>query len=131
MKILDTNICIYIINERPKEVFDQLRQHSIDEIALSSITVAELVFGVEKSLSKRNRLALEKFLSPFQILDFGSDAAWVYGKTRHHLQKKGLPIGPMDQLIASHAISLNATLVTNNEREFRRIPNLKLENWLR
>ncbi|WVN41604.1 type II toxin-antitoxin system VapC family toxin [beta proteobacterium MWH-UniP1] len=131
MKILDTNICIYIINEKPKEVFDRLRQHTIEEIALSSITVAELAFGVEKSLSKKNQIALEKFIAPLQVVDFNSNAAWVYGRIRHALQKKGLPIGPMDQLIASQAISLNATLVTNNEREFRRIPNLKLENWLR
>lgn len=131
MKILDTNICIYLINKNPESVLDRLSQHAVDEIALSSITVAELVFGVEKSQSKKNRGALERFLMPFQILDFDSQSAWTYGKIRHTLKSKGVGVGPMDQLIASQAITLNATLVTNNEQEFRRIPNLKIENWAR
>lgn len=130
MKILDTNICIYLINKNPKPVLDRLSQHSVDEIALSSITVAELVFGVEKSQSRKNRGALEHFLMPFQILDFDSQSAWTYGKIRQTLESKGVGVGPMDQLIASQAITLNATLVTNNERELRRIPSLKIENWV-
>lgn len=130
MKILDTNICIYLINKNPKPVLDRLSQHSVDEIALSSITVAELVFGVEKSQSRKNRSALEHFLMPFQILDFDSQSAWTYGKIRQTLESKGVGVGPMDQLIASQAITLNATLVTNNERELRRIPSLKIENWV-
>lgn len=131
MKILDTNICIYLINKNPEPVLNRLSQHAVEEIALSSITVAELVFGIEKSQSKKNRSALEQFLMPFQILDFDYRSAWTYGKIRHALNIKGAGVGPMDQLIASQAITLNATLVTNNEQEFRRIPDLKIEKWAR
>ena len=99
-------------------------------IGISSITLAELQYGVMKSSnSKKNQDALEKFLTPLQIFDFGHEQAIIYGKVRADLEKKGIPIGPLDTLIASHAISLKMILATNNEREFRRIPELLIENW--
>ncbi len=100
-------------------------------IGISSITLAELQYGVMKSSSPaKNQDALEKFLTPLQVFDFGFEQTIIYGKVRADLEKRGTPIGPMDTLIASHAISLNMALVTNNEKEFRRIPELLVENWI-
>jgi len=128
--ILDTNICIYIIKKRPIEVFERFRRLSIGTIGISSITLAELQYGIMKSSNPvKNQEALDKFLTPLEILDFGYQATIEYGKIRAELEKKGTPIGPLDTLIASHAKSLDLTLVTNNEREFERIVGLKIENW--
>ncbi len=128
--ILDTNICIYIINNKPKQVFERFRACQLGDITISSITAGELAFGVEKSGSMRNKLALEKFISPLNVLPFSEKAIWHYAKTRHYLQSQGMPIGSLDMLIAGHALSENLILVTNNTKEFQRVPNLKLENWI-
>jgi tRNA(fMet)-specific endonuclease VapC len=128
--LLDTNICIYIINRRPMEVFDRFEGLKVGQVAISSITGAELSFGVEKSGSIRNRQALDKFLAPLDILAFDEAAMRAYGPLRSHLEGQGTPIGPMDTLIAAHALALGATLVTNKTREFQRVPALVLENWV-
>lgn len=127
--LLDTNICIYIINRKPPEVFRHFDGLSVGEIAISSITGAELAHGVAKSGSPRNQQALEKFLTPLDILPFDAQAMQHYGRLRAQLEKQGTPIGPLDTLIAAHALALGCTLVTNNLREFERVPGLSLENW--
>lgn len=128
--LLDTNTCIYIINRRPAQVFDHFAGRRIGEIAISSITGAELAFGVAKSGSPRNRQALDKFLAPLEILPFDEAAMRRYGPLRSQLERQGQPIGALDLLIAGHALALDFTLVTNNLREFKRVPGLRLENWV-
>jgi tRNA(fMet)-specific endonuclease VapC len=129
--LLDTNICIYIIRKRPSSVFEKFQELRIGRVGLSAITVAELQYGVAKSSNPdKNRDALERFLTPFQIVEFNYNAAIQYGMIRAQLEKAGTPIGPLDTLIAAHAMSLGLTLVTNNEKEFERIPGLELENWV-
>ena len=129
--LIDTNICIYIMNERPPEVLRKFRDQEPGAIAISSITVSELQYGVYKSSRiKENRQRLKDFLYPFTILDYDEDAAAEYGRIRADLEKKGLVIGPHDMLIAAHAVSRNLTLVTNNTREFERIEALQVENWV-
>ena len=128
--LLDTNICIYIINKRPAQVlarFDGLRY---GDVGVSAITGAELSFAVAKSGSARNRAALEKFLAPLDLLPFDAAAMQVYGPLRADLQARGQPIGSLDMLIAAHALALGATLVTNNLSEFGRVPGLPCENWV-
>lgn len=127
--LLDTNTCIYIINRRPPGVAEQFAQHPPDAIGLSSITLAELRYGVEKSGSARNAQALEAFVHPLEILEFDAAATRPYAQVRTALEKQGTPIGAMDLLIAAHALDLGATLVTHNTREFARVPGLKLDNW--
>lgn len=128
--LLDTNICIYIIKRKPPEVLERLTSLDPEEVGVSSITVAELEYGVAKSSRPRqNRDALINFLAPLQILAFDDEAARHYGDIRVHLEKAGKPIGAMDLLIAAHARSLSLTLVTNNEKEFSRVPGLVVENW--
>jgi tRNA(fMet)-specific endonuclease VapC len=130
--LLDTNICIYIIKKKPVEVFEKFKNLTIGDVGISSITLAELQYGIEKSSSpEKNREALEKFLTPIEILEYGYDATVEYGKIRAELEKKGVPIGPLDMLIASHAKSLDMVLVTNNIREFERVADLKIENWIK
>lgn len=130
--LLDTNICIYIIKQKPTKVFKRFEGLKIGTVAISSITLAELQYGIMKSTSlKKNQEALEKFLTPLEIVDFNFPATVTYGKIRSELEKKGTPIGPLDTLIAANALSLDMTLVTNNEKEFERIPNLKIENWVK
>jgi tRNA(fMet)-specific endonuclease VapC len=129
--LLDTNICIYIIKKKPPEVLQKFSSYGLGEIGLSSITVAELQYGVQKSQAvERNEKTLEKFISPLEIAAFDFKASLIYGKIRAQLEAKGTPIGPLDTLIAAHAMSLNVTLVTNNTREFLRIPDLKVINWV-
>ena len=128
--LLDTNICIYIIKKNPIVVFDKFRSLSVGSIGISSITLAELQFGIMKSSNPaKNQEALDKFLTPLEILDFDYNATIEYGNIRAYLEKNGTPIGPLDTLIAAHAKSLDLILITNNVREFERIPNLKIENW--
>jgi tRNA(fMet)-specific endonuclease VapC len=128
--LLDTNICIYIINRKPPHVFEKFRQYRMGDIAISSITAAELAFGVEKSGSERNRQALEKFFAPLETLPFDEACIWHYATVRNQLQQQGQIIGGLDMMIAAHALAINATLVTNNTREFERVIGLKLENWI-
>ncbi len=128
--LLDTNICIYLIKRRPERVLHELAKQTVGEVGISTITAAELWHGVARSQSfERSRAALEQFLLPLVIADFDSAAAIVYGQVRADLEKQGKPIGPFDTLIAAHALSLDATLVTNTEREFRRVPGLIVANW--
>jgi tRNA(fMet)-specific endonuclease VapC len=127
--LLDTNICIYVINERPPAVLARFLAHESDGLAISVITASELYWGVAKSGSRRNLLALERFLAPLVVMDYDIAAAQLYGDLRAGLERKGTPIGPFDMQIAAHALSLELTLVTNNLREFKRVPRLKLENW--
>ena len=127
--LLDTNICIYIINERPKRVRERFRRLAANEVGVSSVAVAELAFGVAKSGSVRNRAALQAFLVPLEVASFDLGAALTYGDMRAELERRGQPIGPLDLQIAAHALSLNAILVTNNEREFRKVAGLTVENW--
>ena len=130
MILLDTNICIHVINARPPAVLQRFRQHRMGEIGVCSVVAAELAYGVAKSGSTRNRQALEMFLAPLVILPFDEAAVWVYGDLRADLERKGTPIGSLDTMIAAHALSQQSMLVTNNTREFARVPGLALENWV-
>jgi len=127
--LLDTNTCIFIINNRPPNVLERFRKYKAGEVGISSIAASELAYGVAKSGSLKNRTALEMFLAPMQILPFDSQCLWFYADLRASLEKQGLSIGPMDTLIAAQALSIDGTLVTNNIKEFMRVPKLKLENW--
>ena len=129
MILLDTNICIYVINAKPPEVLARFHRFHLGDIGLSTVVAAELAYGVAKSGSERNRKALEMFLAPLELMPFDSPAVWAYGELRADLERRGLPIGSVDTMIAAHALSMNAVLVTNNTREFSRIAGLKLENW--
>jgi tRNA(fMet)-specific endonuclease VapC len=129
--MLDTNICIYLIKQQPREVINKFQGIIPGEIAISSVTVAEMMYGVGKSQQKeRNKSALESFLAPLEIVDFDFKAAQYYGVIRAYLEKMGTPIGAYDLMIAAHALSFGLILVTNNEREFQRIPDLIVENWV-
>ncbi|MCD6486994.1 MAG: type II toxin-antitoxin system VapC family toxin [Syntrophobacterales bacterium] len=129
--LLDTNICIYIINEKPEKVLKRFEQYPVHEFGISSITHAELRYGVAKSKHKdTNQNALDEFLLPLTILPFyGERLVACYGEIRSLLESKGKTIGPLDMLIAAHALSLELTIISNNIKEFSRIPNLKYENW--
>lgn len=129
MILLDTNICIYLINKRPVKVLERFRQFGLGELGMSSIVASELAFGIEKTKSDRNRTALELFLAPFEIFPFDEHCTWHYGTLRAALEEAGKPIGPMDTLIAAHALALDAPLVTNNVKEFGRVPGLRVLNW--
>jgi tRNA(fMet)-specific endonuclease VapC len=131
--MLDSNVCIHLINRRPgyQRLLDRFDRRDYGEFLISAITLAELEFGVAKSeRGAENRSRLEVFLARFEIEPFDARAAAAYGKVRAALEKKGTPIGPLDTEIAAHAIALQATLVTNNVREFSRVAGLKIENWL-
>lgn len=129
--LLDTNICIYLIKQRPANVLRRLQEHSVAEMGISCITLSELEYGLHKSSQPlRNRIALAEFLAPFDIMTFDDKAALEYGKIRWDLERRGQPIGGMDLLIAAHALSAQCVLVTNNEREFKRIPGLTVQNWV-
>lgn len=129
--MLDTNICIYLIKEKSVQLIRRFQKNQIEDIGISSITLSELEFGIEKSHHKqKNRLALTHFLAPLQIAVYDSHAAQHYGRVRYQLENQGKPIGPLDTMIAAHALSLHCTLITNNEREFSRVANLKIENWV-
>ncbi len=130
--MLDTNICIYIIKQKPPRVLDRFKRTEISEITISSITLSELMYGVSKSYRpEQNLMALTQFVAPLDILSYDDEAAQFYGDLRAHLEKQGTPIGALDMLIAAHALSISGTLVTNNEKEFKRVPNLNIENWVR
>lgn len=130
--MLDTNMCIYLIKKHPENVLKKFNVFDVGDIYLSSITFAELMFGVQKSHhQQKNKAALQEFTSPLEIMPFDTEAATHYGYIRAHLEKKGTPIGSLDMMIAAHAQCLNLILVTNNQKEFSRIPNLKIENWIK
>ncbi len=129
--LLDTNICIYIIKQKPPEVLQRFNNYQVGDIGISSITVAELEFGAQKSqFPARNQQALTQFLLPLKVIDFDRAAAIIYGKIRARLEQQGRLIGSLDTLIAAHPLSLQVTLITNNVNEFSRVPNLQLDNWV-
>ena len=128
--MLDTNICIYVMKKKPENVLRRFREELDGGICISSITRAELEFGMKHSSDPvKNEQALLRFLAPLSVLPFGAAAASEYGEVRAYLQSRGTPIGPLDMLIAAHARAEGMTLVTNNMREFERVPELDLENW--
>ena len=129
--MLDTNICIYIINKKPISYIKKLESlEKTDSIALSTIVLAELQYGVSNSRFKeKNQINVNSFVSKLDIIDFTEQCAFFYGEIRTDLKQKGIIIGNNDLLIASHAICEEATLVTNNISEFNRIKGLKLINW--
>ena len=130
--LIDTNICIYIMNKRPIAVIKKFKQFKPGEIGISAITISELQYGISKSAHrKKNEVRLEEFLAPLEILTYDRMAARVYGDIRFQLETLGLPIGPLDLLIAAHAISQGLVLITNNDKEFRRIKRLEVENWIK
>ncbi|MFZ1389843.1 MAG: type II toxin-antitoxin system VapC family toxin [Thiolinea sp.] len=129
--LLDTNICIYMIKEKPPEVLARFTALKPSQVYISAISVFELYFGVEKSqASKRNLAALEQFLRPMNVLDFTPKEAKQAAKIRADLQRKVTPIGAYDIQIAATALAQGLTVVTNNTSEFKRVVGLKLENWV-
>ena len=130
--LLDTNICIYIINKKPASVIKRIQTKQPEQIGISTITQAELEYGIARSRNvDQNRIALLEFLFPFLLIDFDQMAAVQYGLIRASLESQGKPIGSMDMLLAAQAKSRDLVLVTNNEKEFQRIEGLKLENWVK
>ncbi|HUT19255.1 MAG TPA: type II toxin-antitoxin system VapC family toxin [Anaerolineae bacterium] len=128
--MLDTNICIYLIKQKPPQLLRKFAELSFGDVGVSAITVAELQYGVQKSqYPEQNQQALGQLLIPLTIVDFDHNAAVAYGAIRAALERQGTPIGSLDTLIAAHAQSLDVTLVTNNVREFSRVPDLKVVNW--
>ena len=128
--LLDTNIVIYVIKNRPLSVLKTFNQNH-GRMAISSITLAELAHGVEKSADPaRNLAVVEDFVSRLDVLPYDDRAAWQYGLIRATLERQGTPIGVNDLHIASHARSLGLTIVTNNLREFERVPGVCVENWV-
>ena len=131
--LLDTDICIFLINRKPgyETVLGRLDGLSYGDVLVSAVTLAELRFGVAKSAQgPANRERLDRFLARFEVADFDSAAAEAYGPLRSDLEGKGTPIGPLDTLIAAQALSRDATLVTNNVREFSRVAGLQWQNWI-
>ena len=130
--LLDTNICIYIMNRRPIEIIHKFKQFNVGEIGISTITVSELQYGAVKSDNpKLNVQRVEEFLVPLELIPYDLNAANFYGEIRYNLEKRGQVIGPLDMLIAAHALSNHIILVTNNEKEFQRVNNLRIENWIK
>ncbi len=128
--MLDTNICIDLIRDRPPSLLERFASHAVGDIGISVITLAELEFGVSKSSRPaKNREALDQFVSPLEVASFERPATSVYGRLRTALEKKGQSIGSMDLLIAAHAVSLGVRLITHNAREFGRVPGLRVEDW--
>ena len=130
--LLDTNICIYAMKHH-QAVLRRMQQARHQGLCVSAIVAAELAFGVARSAMEhreKNQVSLKRFLAAMSVQPWPSDAIWVYGEQRQALKQAGTPIGELDLLIASHAQTLGLTLVTNNTREFERIPGLELENWV-
>ncbi len=129
--LLDTNTCIYIIKRSPAHLYDRFKRLHVGDVGVSAITFCELQFGVSKSAKpEKNQLALTEFLGPLDVIDFPSGAARIYGNIRSYLQRTGTPIGNYDLLIAAHALYQGLTLVTNNTKEFNRVPDLVIEDWI-
>jgi len=129
--MLDTNICIGLIRQKPQKLIHRLTQCEPGDVGVSSITIAELAHGANKSnLVEQNLSALEQFLLPIEVADFDQRASAAYGVVRAYLEQEGKIIGSMDMLIGAHALSLGVIVVTNNVDEFQRIPKLKVEDWM-
>jgi tRNA(fMet)-specific endonuclease VapC len=128
--LLDTNICSFVIRGRRQRVVERFGQHRVGDLGISVVTLAELRFGADKSSDPaKNHIALDNFLLPLELVPFDQRAAEQYGKVRSDLESRGLPIGPLDTLIAAHALSLGIPLVTNNTAEFARVQGLSVEDW--
>jgi len=128
--LLDTNICVLLIRQRSPQVLTKLTSHPITDLGISTITMAELQYGVHKSSQPaQNQQALDQFLLPLSIVPFDENDAIAYGQIRAHLEAQGLAIGALDTLIAAQAVQYNLILVTNNVREFARVPGLVIEDW--
>lgn len=131
MILLDTNICIYILKKKPHSVLEEFKKYKVGQIGISSISFAELSHGVYKSrYIQKNKENLIHFIAPIEIFQFGEKEADLYGQIKSTLEKNGEIIGGNVILIAAHALSLNAILVTNNETEFKRVNGLRIENWI-
>ena len=131
MYLLDTNICIYLINRRSPQIINKIERCNLSDIKISSISIAEMEYGASKSKNpEKNRDALKRFLSPFEIISFDLQDAAMYGIIRAALERNGNTIGPYDMQLAEQALRRNYIFVTNNSKEFQRIPQLKLENWI-
>ena len=129
--MLDTNICIGLIRQKPQNLIQRLMLCKPGEVGVSSITIAELAHGANKSNQiEQNLSALEQFLLPLEVADFDQQASATYGVVQAYLEREGKIIGSMDLLIGSHALSLGVILITNNINEFQRIPKLKIEDWM-
>lgn len=128
--MLDTNICIYAIKRRPLEVVQHFNRHAT-RLCISTVTLMELFYGAEKSSrASENLTIIESFASRLEVMPFDASAAAHTAQIRHVLAKIGTPIGPFDSQIAGHARSLGLTVVTNNIREFIRVPGIQVENWV-
>lgn len=129
--MLDTDTCSYIIRERPNSVLERFRKLAMEQICISSVTYAELLYGVARSSSRRiNRPVVDDFVRHLDVIDWDTGAAEQYGQIRADLEARGEPVGAMDMMIAAHAKSIKAVLVTNNQKHFARIKGLKIENWV-
>ena len=128
--LLDTNICIFTIKRKPPEIREQFRRHH-GQMAVSAVTLMELIYGAEKSQApERNLAEIEGFAARLEVLEYGSEAAKHTGQIRAELARIGKPIGPYDQMIAGHARSRGLIVVTNNLREFERVPGLRAMDWV-
>lgn len=129
--LLDTNVCIDLMRHKGALALERIKALHVGDIGISTITLAELQHGVARSHDReKNQAAVLMFSVPLMILDFDRAAAEVYGDLRAQLETEGQPIGAMDTLIAAHALSLDAVLVTNNTREFDRVVGLQVEDWV-
>jgi tRNA(fMet)-specific endonuclease VapC len=130
--MLDTNTCIALIKRKPVHAVQKFSKYQIGDIGISAVTLAELRYGVSKSQHQaKNQAALDEFMLPLEFAAFDEQATLAYGVLRAVLEKKGTPIGPLDTMIAAHALSLGVTLVTNNSREFNRVPKLTVVDWIK
>jgi tRNA(fMet)-specific endonuclease VapC len=128
--LLDTNTCIFVIRQKPASVLQRFQQFQPEELGISTVTLAELRYGADKSSNPvKNHLALDGFVAALEIVDFDASSADWYGGVRADLAKRGCPIGPLDTMIASHALRLGVPLVTNNVGEFQRVTGLIVEDW--
>lgn len=130
--MLDTNTCIALIKRKPVHALQKFSEYQVGDIGISAVTLAELRYGVSKSQHQaRNQTALDEFMLPLEVAAFDEQATVAYGVLRAALEKQGTPIGPLDTMIAAHALSLRVTLVTNNTREFNRVSELMVVDWIK
>jgi tRNA(fMet)-specific endonuclease VapC len=130
--MLDTNTCIALIKRKPAHALQKFSEYQVGDIGISAVTLAELRYGVSKSQHQdKNQAALDEFVLPLEIAAFDEQTTVAYGELRAALEKQGTPIGPLDTMIAAHALSLGVALVTNNTREFNRVPRLTVVDWIK
>lgn len=128
--LLDTNICVFLFRRKSPAALQRLYQTQSGDVGISTVTLAELRFGANNSGDPlKNHAVIDAFLTNVTAVEFGAEAAKIYGFVRSDLESRGVPIGPLDTLIAAHGLSLGVTLVTNNVREFSRVTRLVVEDW--